>query len=178
VLHRAIVGRRRVLSASPPLGYTPVRRSCGGRVVEKLAPLQLGLVRENGRYAVGDEKGSEVKEHDPRFDQLDAEIALEAERDPLAERVCQDVTRVVVVKGVVYQEFWADSWQASVQDGARTLRLFARGDGSEAIAARNVSLGEVLGIPPDSAAEFAQAVATAEGQPDRFGSGPEPGPAQ
>jgi hypothetical protein len=110
-----------------------------------------------------------VTEADPRFEQFQADMALDEERYPLAEEACRDITRVVVVKDGAYTEYWAQSWWVDVQDGAKTLKLFAAADGSEAIAARNVALDETLGVDPDAAATFAQAVATAEGQPDRFG---------
>lgn len=109
-----------------------------------------------------------MSEPDPRFEQLFADARLDDARNPLAEQACQDVTRVVVVKDGVYTEYWAESWRVDIQDGAKTLKLFATGDASEAIAARNVALGGTLGMDPDSAADFAQAVAIAEGQPDRF----------
>lgn len=125
-------------------------------------------ISENEVNNVECKKGSAVTQRDLRFDRLDADWALDEHRNPLAEQACQDVTRVVVVQNGVYTEYWAQSWRVDIQDGARTLKLFAEGDGSEAIVARNIALGETLGVDPDSAAAFAQAAATAEGQSDRF----------
>lgn len=53
------------------------------------------------------------------------------ERTTLAEHATSGVTRVVIEKDNVYCEFWADSWIAAIQDGGRTVKLFARGAGVE-----------------------------------------------
>ncbi|MGL5441685.1 MAG: hypothetical protein ACRDDJ_04375 [[Mycobacterium] stephanolepidis] len=53
------------------------------------------------------------------------------ERTALAEHAVGSVTRVVIEKDNVYCEFWADSWIVDIQDGGRTLKLFARGSGVE-----------------------------------------------
>lgn len=53
------------------------------------------------------------------------------------------VTRLVVEKDGVYTEFWADDWDVHIQDGGRTVKLFARGQGVD--AARVAA--EFLGVP-------------------------------
>lgn len=102
-----------------------------------------------------------------------AEQRLISERDEFGKRAFQDVTRIVVIhRGAggepTYTEYWADTWQVSVQDNGRTVKLISRGNGEEAIKARYAGLGEALGIPTDTAAQFAQAVADVEGQPGRY----------
>lgn len=51
------------------------------------------------------------------------------------------VTRVVLVnaEGVIV-EAWADSWDVRVQDGGRTVKLFAQGGGSAAAQERAAAL--------------------------------------
>lgn len=51
------------------------------------------------------------------------------------------VTRVVILTelGGKYQ-FWADSWEFSMQDGSRTLKLFGRGEGHQARTRREMEL--------------------------------------
>lgn len=46
------------------------------------------------------------------------------------------LTRIVVVpgNGQPVQEFWADIWELSHQDGGRTLKLFASGNGVGAMS--------------------------------------------
>ncbi|MDM2402118.1 hypothetical protein PP613_23575 [Mycobacteroides abscessus] len=61
----------------------------------------------------------------------------------LAEDAFGTVTRLVVEKEGVYTEFWADSWIVDVQDGGRTVKLFAKGSG--VAAARTAA--EWLGAP-------------------------------
>ncbi len=57
-----------------------------------------------------------------------------AERDRASEDLSK-VTRVDVVPDVQHSlplrrpEYWADSWQASLQDDGHTLKLFGAGDG-------------------------------------------------
>jgi hypothetical protein len=65
--------------------------------------------------------------------------------------------------------YWADSWRVSVQDGGRTVKFFALGDAAGALTEGAAALGEMLGISPGAAQGFAQEVAEADGQPDRFG---------
>ncbi|MGV2581458.1 hypothetical protein [Mycobacterium avium] len=86
-----------------------------------------------------------------------------------AERAFEAVTRLVVVKDDQRREYWADSWHVSVQDGGRTVKFFAVGDADGAVTDRAAALGDMLGISPGAAQNFAQEVAQAEGQPDRFG---------
>ncbi|MBE5453034.1 hypothetical protein E3G45_005024 [Mycobacteroides abscessus] len=64
-------------------------------------------------------------------------------KSALAEDAFGSVTRVVVEKEGVYTEFWADSWIVDVQDGGRTVKLFAKGTG--VVAARTAA--EFLGVP-------------------------------
>lgn len=98
------------------------------------------------------------------------EIRIQHERTATARQALADVTRVVVVsKDGEFKEYWADSWGVSVQDAGRTVKVFARGDGAQAIAARSVELGSTLRLPAEAAQEYAQLVAEEEGQPDRFG---------
>jgi hypothetical protein len=73
----------------------------------------------------------------------------------------------VVLVDDAYTEYWADSWSILVQDGGKTVKLFARGDGAEPVSARNAALGKVLGVSSDTAAAFTQAVAESEGQPEQ-----------
>ncbi|MDO2394741.1 hypothetical protein [Mycobacterium avium] len=91
------------------------------------------------------------------------------ERTAAAERAFEAVSRLVVVKGDVRREYWADSWHVSVQDGGRTVKFFAVGDADGAVADRAAALGDMLGVSAPAAQDFAQEVAEAEGQPDRFG---------
>jgi len=91
------------------------------------------------------------------------------ERTAAAERAFEAVTRLVVVKDDQRREYWADSWRVSVQDGGRTVKFFAVGDADGAVTDRAAALGEMLGISPGAAQDFAQEVAEADGQPDRFG---------
>lgn len=62
-----------------------------------------------------------------------------------------DVTRVVVEKGGVFTEYWADSWDVHVQDGGRTVKLFARGDG----VAAAMTAGEAFGASVSEVATVA-----------------------
>ena len=110
---------------------------------------------------------------EPQVPDYIAEERLITERDEFGKRAFQDVTRIVVIhRGVggepKYTEYWADAWQVSVQDNGRTVKLISRGSGEEAIKACAAGLGEALGISAEAAAQFTQAVADAEGQPDRF----------
>lgn len=91
------------------------------------------------------------------------------ERAAAAERAFEAVTRLVVVQDDQRREYWADSWHVSVQDGGRTVKFFAVGDAAGAVTERATALGEMLGISPGAAQDFAQEVAVADGQPDRFG---------
>ena len=54
-------------------------------------------------------------------------------------------TRVVLVAGGVTTEHWADSWHVLVQDGGRTVKLFASGTGGAAAQERKEALGRDLG---------------------------------
>ncbi|OHU47253.1 hypothetical protein BKG82_26730 [Mycobacteroides chelonae] len=110
---------------------------------------------------------------EPQVPDYIAEEKLITERDEFGKRAFQDVTRIVVIhRGAggepKYTEYWADAWQVSVQDNGRTVKLISRGSGEEAIKARAAGLGEALGISAEAAAQFTQAVAKADGQPDRY----------
>lgn len=85
-----------------------------------------------------------------------------------AAEATKSVTRLVVVKDGAYLEYWADHWSVDVQDDGRTLKLFARGDGSAAIETRATEFGELLEVSTEAIKEFTAQVAAAEGQPDRF----------
>ncbi|MDM2402079.1 hypothetical protein PP613_23380 [Mycobacteroides abscessus] len=89
-------------------------------------------------------------------------------RDRAGREAFQDVTRIVVVNADGYTEYWADAWMISVQDGGKTVKLIACGSGAQVIRSRTTALAESLGVSPVTAAEFAQAVAETEGQPDRY----------
>lgn len=36
-----------------------------------------------------------------------------------------------VISDGTRKEFWADSWDVHIQDGGRTVKLFAKGDGEQ-----------------------------------------------
>lgn len=91
-------------------------------------------------------------------------------RTAAVEDALRAVSRLVVVKDGAYTEHWGDSWRVDVQDGGRTVKFFAVGDGSDAADARAAELGASLGVSAVSAQRLAQAVAAAEQQPDRFGT--------
>lgn len=102
------------------------------------------------------------------FDDREHEFK-QRERSALGNNAFQDVTRVVLVtENGEYPEYWADSWRVSIQDGGKTVKLIANGNGKEAIEARNSAFADLLGVSPQEAAAFTQAVAEADGQPDRF----------
>lgn len=53
------------------------------------------------------------------------------------------VTRIDIVQDSARQrEHWADSWELSVQDHGKTLKLFALGDGDKAKDQRDAALAE------------------------------------
>lgn len=65
------------------------------------------------------------------------------------ESIFSEVTRVGVVKPAgrttfMSTEHWADSWEPSLQDKGRTLKLFAKGSGHEAECERDKSLAADL----------------------------------
>ncbi|SKO15778.1 hypothetical protein [Mycobacteroides abscessus] len=64
------------------------------------------------------------------------------ERTTLAEHAAGSVTRLVIEKDNVCCEFWADSWIVAIQDGGRTLKLFARGTGVEPATVAAQCFGE------------------------------------
>jgi len=54
------------------------------------------------------------------------------------------LTRVVIVKDDGVVEYWAESWRVSIQDGGRTLKLFAHGDGGPGLESRSAELAADL----------------------------------
>lgn len=57
------------------------------------------------------------------------------------------ITRIQVVSGTpilrgVNQEFWADTWEFSLQDGGRTLKILGTGIGDEARLQRDLELAK------------------------------------
>lgn len=63
------------------------------------------------------------------------------------QALARNLTRVDIVgcvDAVGYRECWADSWELSVQDDGRTLKLFATGDGTTAKATRDQALAADL----------------------------------
>lgn len=97
------------------------------------------------------------------------EFKVQRERSALGNNAFQDVTRVVLItEDGEYPEYWADSWEVHIQDGGKTVKLIAKGNSAEAIAARNSALADLLGVSSEEAAAFTQAVAESDGQPDRF----------
>lgn len=73
----------------------------------------------------------------------DEYVRRDRERTRIATAALGSVTRVVVEKDGVYTEFWADQWAVAVQDGGRTLKLFANGTG---VHAAQLS-AECFGVP-------------------------------
>ncbi|MBE5477705.1 hypothetical protein E3G68_005038 [Mycobacteroides abscessus] len=104
----------------------------------------------------------------PDWEDVLADKKREHDRTNMGNQALEDVTRVVIIADNTYTEYWADSWKISVQDGGKTVKLIAQGDGTSAVESRNQALGEILGMSSDAAGAFAQAVAEIEGQPDRF----------
>lgn len=64
-----------------------------------------------------------------------------------ANEAFRTATRVVVVGGGTCTEHWADDWHVLVQDGGKTVKLFARGDGAASAEERKKALGKALGMP-------------------------------
>ena len=56
------------------------------------------------------------------------------------------VTRLVVEKDGVSTEFWADAWDVHIQDGSKTVKLLARGEG---VASARVA-AEFLRVPAET----------------------------
>lgn len=73
----------------------------------------------------------------------DEYVRMDRERTRIASAAVEAVTRVVVEKDGVYTELWADQWVVAVQDGGRTLKLFAIGTG---VQAAQLS-AECFGVP-------------------------------
>ena len=55
-----------------------------------------------------------------------------------------EVTRVVVITDAGVKEFWADEWNAYLQDDGRTLKLFPVGDGHAARVQAQRALNEQM----------------------------------
>ncbi|RIS72873.1 hypothetical protein D2E70_08425 [Mycobacteroides abscessus] len=71
-------------------------------------------------------------------------VAREAadEIEALQKRaIPETVTRIDVI-GPLRNEFWSDHWAVSIQDGGRTVKLFAEGDGMDAYEERNAALAK------------------------------------
>jgi len=96
------------------------------------------------------------------------EHVLDLRRTAVVGEAAECVTRVVVVKDGMYKEYWADGWRISIQDAGRTVKFFARGDGSAAIETRAAEFGQLMGVPSEEIKRFTADIAAAEGQPDRF----------
>lgn len=109
-----------------------------------------------------------VAEQVPDWDDVLADKKREHDRTNMGDQAFEDATRVVIIADNTYTEYWADSWKIFVQDGGKTVKLLAQGDGASAVESRNQALGEMLGMSSDAAGVFTQAVAEREGQPDRF----------
>lgn len=78
-------------------------------------------------------------------DRVDQRIALDVDWDSYREDipVPRKLTRVdVIAPGNGRREHWADTWDISVQDDGRTMKLFAKGDGAAAQQERNDALAE------------------------------------
>jgi hypothetical protein len=106
--------------------------------------------------------------HESSARDIEEALRIQLERTAAAEEAFQSVTRVKVMQSGKYTEHWADHWLVRVEDGGRTISLCAVGDGARAISERAAELGDWLGTPADTAQEFVQAVAEADGQPNRF----------
>ncbi len=89
---------------------------------------------------------SELNEQEDWFDRLEHERAIDTSRTNSASSACESVTRVVVAQDNVYTEYWADSWRVLVQDGGRTVKLFATGKGEDAASTRAAELERLLGL--------------------------------
>lgn len=98
------------------------------------------------------------------------ECEAERERNDLGNKAFQNVTRVDLLHGGDYPEYWAEPWQVDIQDGGKAVKLKATGDPSNGTKARNAALGQALGLSEEATAAFTQAVAEADGQPDPFRS--------
>ncbi|WP_078345200.1 hypothetical protein [Mycobacteroides chelonae] len=73
----------------------------------------------------------------------DEHVRRDHERTQIATAALGSVTRVVIEKDGVGTEFWADQWIVDVQDGGRTVKLFANGTGVQAAQLA----AEFLGLP-------------------------------
>lgn len=52
------------------------------------------------------------------------------------------ITRVDIITAKDRREYWADEWTTLVQDGGRTLVLYAHGSGEDARVARAEAFAE------------------------------------
>lgn len=67
---------------------------------------------------------------------------LIAEIERLEKRaIPETVTRIDVIRPL-RNEFWSDHWAVAIQDGGRTVKLFAEGDGRAANEERNAALAK------------------------------------
>lgn len=64
-----------------------------------------------------------------------------------------EVTRICLQTDLGRYEFWADSWQPTVQDDGRTLHLRGRGEGTFAKTQRDLALAADLTDAPSASPE-------------------------
>lgn len=77
----------------------------------------------------------------------------------------ESMTRVDII-GPGVKEFWADEWDALIQDDGATLKLFQVGDGAEAKAERNSHLVAEINANIAALAERASARESQDGDSD------------
>jgi hypothetical protein len=86
------------------------------------------------------EHWSDDYHQDPDLWAIAREAADEIER--LQKRaIPETATRIDVIRPL-RNEFWSDHWAVSIQDGGRTVKLFAEGDGRGANEDRNAALAK------------------------------------
>lgn len=64
------------------------------------------------------------------------------QRTAAARSAVEKVTRLVVEKDSIYTEFCSDRWDLDVQDGGKTVKLFAKGSGVQAATIAAQWLGD------------------------------------
>jgi hypothetical protein len=74
------------------------------------------------------------------------------------------ITRVDVVTPGMVKEYWADSWKTHIQDGGRTLKLIADGDGAGHKAERDAALAHFIAA---NSARIAESVRHSNEQTER-----------
>ena len=78
------------------------------------------------------------------MDGIDGEQKSDQRLSARVDEAFNAATRVVLVEGGATTEHWADSWRVLVQDGGRTVKLFASGTGVAAAEDRKKALGRDL----------------------------------